>query len=65
MDKKTKQLRDAAFEARAKMWAGKLSYEKALPICKEYIDHANEKGVDIAKRFGIRFRPLSLKSFMR
>lgn len=65
MDDKTKQLRAAAFEARAALWAGKLSHEKAKAICKLYVDHANEKGVEIAKRFKRKYRPISLAAFMR
>lgn len=56
---------DRANEIRAQLRAGAITYEESrrrlIPIFAEM----NERGREIAKRHGIRHRPLNAQSFLR
>ena len=65
MDTETKELMENAEQARGAFRAGKMPRETAYPIVQLYIDHINERGKEIAKRFKMKPRPVSIMSFMR
>lgn len=65
MTKELQKLNTAALEARAKLSANLITYDEAMVAVKEYIDMANKKGKDIAKRFGIRHKDIDPKGFLR
>ena len=65
MDAKTKNLLEEAEQARARFRTGQIGHDEAYAIAQRYIDRVNEKGIEIAKRFGVRPRPVSVRSFMR
>lgn len=52
-------------EARAAFRVGHLDQTQAYAIVSKYLNHANEKGKEIAKRFGKKYRPISIFAFMR
>ena len=44
---------------------GQISYEQMRDIAQEYVDLANEKGKEIAKRFNIKPRKISVSAVLR
>ncbi len=61
----TKKFLNAAHAARRMHQIGAISYEEARATVKQYIDHANERARAIAKEFGVRYKPMSVTTFMR
>lgn len=65
MAMETRELLAAAHEARAKHRVGAMEYEEARAIVKRYIDHANVRAREISREHGMRYKPMSVTTFMR
>lgn len=65
MNIQAKQLQQRALEAKVEYMVGKISYNEMESICSEYIDFCNVFGKDLAKKHGVKFKRMSVKSFMR
>ena len=55
----------SAQDAVGRMRMGALSYDEARAIVERYIVAANAEGKLLAKKYGMRFKPMSAIGFMR
>jgi hypothetical protein len=46
-----------------KLRSGRMTYEDARIVCEPYINELNQKGTEIAKRFGKKFYPIAFAVF--
>ena len=65
MTNKMKGLLQRAHEARVNLLAGVISYDEALEIVNKYVAEANKEGVVIARRFGVKYRGIDPRGFLR
>lgn len=47
------------------MQAGEITYEQAKAMCEEKLRDMNERGLEIAKKHGKKFRPFTFTGVMR
>lgn len=60
-----KLLLEKASQARYLYGLGKITREEAEKEIKPYLDLANQRGKEIAKKYGGRFTPITLVGFLR
>lgn len=65
MDTQLEQMLSEARASVSAMRAGAVSYDECKAVVSRYISEANVRGKEIAKRFGMRYKPLSVTAFMR
>lgn len=65
MDTLLEQLLADARRAVSDMRASRISYDECRVIVDRYIAEANKRGRELAKKHGMRFKPMSAIGFMR
>lgn len=58
-------LKENAFYAKIQYQLWKITVEQAKEQIKPYLDYVNEKGIEIARRCGVRHRNVHFTSFVR
>jgi len=65
MTEETKNLKLTANEAKFNYMTGKISRDEAIKLIKPYLQAVNEKSKEMAKKFGLRPKMVSVNGFMR
>lgn len=65
MTETAQKLRDNALQAKYQYALGVITYEQMVAAAQQYIDHCNERAVDIAKQYGMRPKKMSVKAWLR
>ena len=50
---------------RKRLMCGEISYEQAKDILRPAIEEMNERGAQIAKQYGLKFRKITFTSLVR
>ena len=61
----TATLLQEAEEARAKLNAGVIDYDKALLLCQPYIDEVNKVAKKRSREYGVTFKTVTARGFLR
>lgn len=65
MNETIAKLKHEADTAKGLYRLGRITREEALEKVKPYIDEANRRGTEIAKKHGMRHRKITVAGFMR
>lgn len=65
MSKKRIDLLNQADMARSLLHTGSITYEEAVRKITPYIDLVNEHGKEVAAKYGVPFKKVSVKGFLR
>lgn len=52
-------------EIRTKLHLGAITYEEARTLARPVIQGMNRRGAEIAKEYGVRFKPITFAALMR
>lgn len=63
--KKIDQLHHKAKQAKVLLAIGEITLEEAKEQARPFIDQANKKAVELAKKFQVRPKLMNLSSFLR
>lgn len=65
MTQEAKENREVIKSIASDLRFGKITYEEAQAKAKPYIDRMNKRGEELAKEYGMKYKPLTFKYLMR
>lgn len=65
MSEEVLKMKDKAYKAKMNLIHGEISYSEAVEMVKPYIDEVNKKSIEIAKKYGMKPKKTSVRSYLR